>query len=31
MADAAIFVGFGAPVCGRERKAVQVFNEAIAY
>ncbi len=31
MADAAIFVGWGQPVRGREMKGLQVFNEAIAY
>ena len=31
MADAAIFIGWGAPVRGRETKALQVFGEAIAY
>ena len=31
MADAAIFLGWGAPVRGREAKALQVFSESIAY
>jgi primosomal protein N'' len=31
MADSGIFVGFGAPVRGRERQAIQVFNEAFEY
>jgi hypothetical protein len=31
MADTAIFVGFGNPVRGRERKAIQVFDEAMQY
>jgi hypothetical protein len=31
MADAGIFVGWGAVVRGREMEAVQVFNETIAY
>ena len=31
MADAALFVGFGTPVPGRERQALGVFNEAVAY
>jgi hypothetical protein len=30
-ANAAIFIGFGPPVRGRERQAVQVFNEALQY
>ncbi len=29
MADSGLFIGFGLPVRGRERQAVQVFNEAI--
>lgn len=29
MADAALFVGFGHPVRGRERQAMQVFNEGM--
>jgi hypothetical protein len=31
MADAAVFVGWGTPVRGREAKALAVFNEAMAY
>jgi hypothetical protein len=31
MADAAIFIGWGQPVRGREAKAVQVFNESVQY
>jgi hypothetical protein len=31
MADSGIFVGFGAPVRGRERQAINVFNEAFEY
>ena len=31
MADAAIFVGWGAVVRGREAKALAVFNESLAY
>lgn len=31
MADAAIFLGWGTPVRGREAKALAVFNEAQAY
>ncbi len=31
MADAALFIGFGFPVRGREAKAVAVFNESIQY
>jgi hypothetical protein len=31
MADAALFVGWGAPVRGRESKGLEVFNEAIAF
>ena len=30
-ANAAIFIGFGAPARGRERQAVQVFNEALQH
>jgi hypothetical protein len=29
MADHALFIGFGFPVRGRERQAIQVFNEAM--
>jgi hypothetical protein len=31
MADSGLFVGFGVPVRGRERQAIQVFNEAFEY
>jgi len=31
MADSGLFVGFGLPVRGRERHAIQVFNEAFEY
>jgi hypothetical protein len=31
MADAAIFIGWGTPVRGREARAVQVFNESVQY
>jgi len=31
MADAGLFIGFGAPVRGRESQAVELFNEALAY
>ena len=31
MADWGLFIGFGAPVRGRERQAVAVFNEAMQY
>jgi hypothetical protein len=31
MADEALFIGFGEVVRGRERKAVEVFNESIQY
>ena len=31
MAGAALFIGFGYPVRGRERQAVQVFNETMQY
>jgi hypothetical protein len=30
MADRSLFIGFGAPVRGREERAVQVFNEFVA-
>ena len=30
MADRALFIGFGAPVRGREERAVEVFNEFVA-
>ena len=31
MADAALFIGWGAVVPGRERQAQRVFDEAVAY
>ena len=31
MADAALFIGWGAPVRGREAKGLEVFAEALAY
>jgi len=31
MADSAIFIGWGNPVRGREQKAIQVFQESMAY
>ncbi len=31
MADAALFIGWGFPVRGREAKAVAVFNESVQY
>ena len=31
MADAALFIGWGAPVRGREGKGLEVFGEATAY
>ena len=31
MADSGLFIGFGAPVRGRERQAIKVFNEAFEY
>lgn len=31
MADAALFIGWGTPVRGREAKALEVFNEAVAF
>ena len=31
MADAGLFVGWGASVRGRERKGLEVFNDALAY
>lgn len=31
MANAALFVGFGATARGRELKALQVFNDSLAY
>lgn len=31
MADAALFIGWGEVVRGREKRAVQVFNESVEY
>ena len=31
MADAGLFVGWGAPIRGREAKGLEVFNETLAY
>jgi hypothetical protein len=31
MADAGLFIGWGAPVRGREAKGLEVFNESLAY
>ena len=31
MAEAGLFIGWSAPVRGREEKAIQVFGEAMAY
>jgi hypothetical protein len=31
MAEAGVFIGWTAPVRGREEKAIQVFGEAMAY
>lgn len=31
MADAGLFIGWGAPIQGREAKGLEVFNETIAY
>jgi hypothetical protein len=31
MADEALFIGWGEVVRGRERKAVEVFNESLQY
>lgn len=31
MANAALFIGWGVPVPGRERQALRVFNESIQY
>jgi hypothetical protein len=31
MADAALFVGWGAPIPGRETRGLEVFNEALAF
>jgi hypothetical protein len=31
MADAGLFIGWGAPIRGREAKGLEIFNEALAY
>lgn len=31
MADAGLFIGWGQVVRGRERRAIEVFNESVAY
>jgi hypothetical protein len=31
MADAGLFIGWGAPVLGREAKGLEIFNESLAY
>jgi hypothetical protein len=31
MAEAGLFIGWGAPVTGREAKGLEVFNEALEY
>src|SRR5262245_225587 len=31
MADAGLFIGWGAPTNGREAKGLEVFNESLAY
>ena|SRR5919108_1449592 len=31
MAEAGLFIGWGAPVRGREARGLEVFNEALAY
>ena len=31
MADAALFIGWGEVVRGREKRAIEVFNESVAY
>jgi hypothetical protein len=31
MAETGLFIGWGAPVRGREAKGLEVFNEAVAY
>jgi hypothetical protein len=31
MADSGLFIGFGAPVRGRERQAIKVFGEGFEY
>jgi hypothetical protein len=31
MAEAGLFIGWGAPITGREAKGLEVFNEALEY
>jgi hypothetical protein len=31
MADGGLFIGWGAPIAGREMKGLEVFNEALQY
>jgi hypothetical protein len=31
MADGGLFIGWGAPIAGREAKGLEVFNEALQY
>jgi hypothetical protein len=31
MADGGLFIGWGAPITGREAKGLEVFNEALQY
>jgi hypothetical protein len=31
MADAGLFIGWGAPITGREAKGLEVFNESLEY
>jgi hypothetical protein len=31
MADAGLFIGWGAPIRGREAKGLEIFNETLAY
>jgi hypothetical protein len=31
MADGGVFIGWGAPIAGREAKGLEVFNEALQY
>ena len=31
MADVALFIGWGQAVRGREKRAVQVFNQSVGY
>lgn len=31
MADAGLYIGWGAPVRGREAKGLEIFNDALAY